>query len=381
MAEETDQEKDLPASEQKIRKAREEGNLPRSRELAGGVVLLAGVGLLYSMGSELVGQSEKLMRQGLVLERAHAFDSKYMGLKWVSMLQESLFILVPLFLVVVVAAVLANVAVGGYNWSTKPLEPAFSKLNPIKGLKNIFSVNGLAELFKGILKTVVLGGVGYLLLMQDLGEFTQLSAMPLEHAMAEIARITIKDSLILAIVFLLLVSIDVPYQLWRYYKGLRMNFEELKRESKESDGDPHLKGKIRSMQREAARRRMMASVPNADVIVTNPTHYSVALKYDKQGNGAPRVVAKGIGPLALKIREVAREHKVFLVEVPPLARALYSNVDLEQEIPATLYTAVAKLLAYVYALAEGKGHMVEVPGQADIPRGMDPGASAESNTI
>jgi len=243
-------------------------------------------------------------------------------------------------------------------------------------LKNIFSVNGLAELVKAILKTVVLGGVGYLLLMQDLGEFTQLSAMPLEHGMAETARITIKDALILAIAFLLIVSIDVPYQLWRYYKGLRMNLEELKRESKESEGDPHLKGKIKSMQREAARRRMMASVPNADVIVTNPTHYSVALKYDKDGKGAPRVVAKGIGPLALKIREVARDNKVPLVEAPPLARALYSNVELEQEIPGALYTAVAKLLAYVYALAEGKGHMVEVPGEADIPKGMDPGPAA-----
>lgn len=376
MAEETDQEKDLPASEQKIRKSREEGNLPRSKELAGGVVLLAGVALLYTMGGELVGQSEKLMRQGLTLERAHAFDTKYMGLQWVSLLQESLVILVPLFMVVVVAAIAANVALGGFNWSTKPLEPKFSKLNPIKGLKNIFSVNGLAELVKAILKTIVLGGVGYLLLMQDLGEFTQLSAMPLEHGMAETARITIKDALILAVSFFLIVSIDVPYQLWRYYKGLRMNLEELKRESKESDGDPHLKGKIKSMQREAARRRMMASVPNADVIVTNPTHYSVALKYDKDGKGAPRVVAKGIGPLALKIREVAKENKVPMVEAPPLARALYSNVELEQEIPGALYTAVAKLLAYVYALAEGRAHLVEVPGDADIPKGMDPGPAA-----
>lgn len=376
MAEETDQEKDLPASEQKIRKSREEGNLPRSKELAGGVVLLAGVALLYTMGSDLVAQSEKLMREGLTLDRAQAFDAKHMGLKWVFMLEESLLILVPLFLVVVVAAVLANVLVGGFNWSTKPLEPKFSKLNPIKGLKNIFSVNGLAELVKAILKTVVLGGVGYLLIMQDLGEFSQLSAMPLEVGMAETARITIKDALILALAFLLVVSIDVPYQLWKYYKDLRMNLEELKRESKESDGDPHLKGKIKAMQREAARKRMMASVPNADVIVTNPTHYSVAIKYDKQGNGAPRVVAKGIGPLALKIREVAAASKVPTIEAPPLARALYSNVELEQEIPAALYTAVAKLLAYVYALAEGKAHQAEMPNEADVPKGMDPGAMA-----
>jgi flagellar biosynthetic protein FlhB len=373
LSEDTDQEKDLPASEQKIRKAREDGNLPRSRELGGGVVLLAGVALLYTMGNQLVSQSEKLLREGLTLDRAQAFDTKHMGLKWVFMLQESLVILLPLFLVVVMAAIFSNVALGGFNWSTKPLEPKLSKLNPIKGLKNIFSTNGFAELVKAILKTIILGGVGYLLLMQDLGEFTQLSAMPLEHGMAETARITIKDTLILSVAFLLIVFLDVPYQLWRYYKELRMDFEELKRESKESDGDPHLKGKIRSMQREAARRRMMASVPKADVIVTNPTHYSVALKYDKVGRDAPRVVAKGIGPLALKIRELANEHQVPIVEVPPLARALYAQVELEQEIPAALYTAVAKLLAYVYALAEGKGHLAEVPSETDIPKGMDPG--------
>ncbi|HEX4843949.1 MAG TPA: flagellar biosynthesis protein FlhB [Limnobacter sp.] len=376
MAEDTDQEKDLPASEQKIRKAREEGNVPRSRELGGGVVLLAGVSLLYVMGTELVSQSEKLLRQGLILEREQAFDTKHMGLKWVSMLQESLFILVPLFLVVFVAAIVANVSVGGLNWSSKALEPKFSKLNPITGLKNIFSVNGLAELVKAILKSVLLGGVGYLLIMQDLGAFAQLSAMPLEQAMAETARITIKDALILALVFMLIVAMDVPYQLWRYYKGLRMNLEELKRESKESEGDPHLKGKIKSMQREAARRRMMASVPKADVIVTNPTHYSVALQYDKQGKGAPKVVAKGLGPLALKIREVGKASGVPMVEAPPLARALYANVDLEQEIPSALYTAVAKLLAYVYALAEGRAHLLEVPGEKDIPAGMDPGVKS-----
>lgn len=377
MAEDSDQEKELPASEQRIRKAREEGNVPRSKELGGGVVLLVGVALLYMLGNDLVSRSEKLLREGLQLDRNAAFDPKQMAVKWMSMLEESLYILVPLFLAVFVAAILANVLIGGLNWSTKPLEPKFSKLNPISGLKNIFSSNGLAELVKAILKTIVLGGVGYLLIQQDLAEFAVLSAMPLEHAMAETARITIKDALILAIAFLLIVAIDVPYQLWKYYKGLRMSLEELKREAKESEGDPHLKGKIKQMQREAARKRMMASVPNADVIVTNPTHYSVALKYDKAGKNAPQVLAKGIGPLALKIREVAKEHKVPLVEAPPLARALYANVELEQEIPSTLYTAVAKLLAYVYALAEGNAHLLQVPDASDVPAGMDPGVEPD----
>ncbi|MCQ8897377.1 flagellar biosynthesis protein FlhB [Limnobacter humi] len=375
MAEESDQEKELPASEQKIRKAREEGNVPRSRELGGGVVLLVGVALLYSLGTDLLSQSEKLLRAGLTLDRTQAFDTKAMGLKWIGMMQDSLVILIPLFLAVFVSAIVANLVVGGLNWSTKPLEPKLSKLNPVSGLKNIFSTNGLVELLKAVLKAVVLGGVGYLLIQADMPEFAQLSAMPLEHAMAETARIAVKDALILACVYMGIVAIDVPYQLWKYYKGLRMNLEELKREAKESEGDPHLKGRIKQMQREAARKRMMASVPKADVIVTNPTHYSVALKYDKQGNGAPRVLAKGIGPLALRIREVGKEARIPLVEAPPLARALYAHVELEQEIPASLYTAVAKLLAYVYALAEGRAHLLQVPDSADIPAGLDPGVS------
>ncbi|WP_288107143.1 flagellar biosynthesis protein FlhB [Limnobacter sp.] len=376
MAQEDDQERELPASEQKIRKAREEGNVPRSRELGGGLVLLSGIALLYVMGSELVSQSEKLLRFGLTVDRAQAFDTKHMGIKWVAMLQDSLLILLPLFLIVVVAAIGANVALGGFNWSTKPLEPKFSKLNPITGLKNIFSINGLAELFKAILKSVALGGVGYLLIKKDMPEFTQLGAMPLDAAMTETARIAMKDALILAAVYMVIVAMDVPYQLWRYYKGLRMNLEELKRESKESEGDPHLKAKVRSLQREAARKRMMASVPTADVVVTNPTHYAVALKYKKDGSGAPQVVAKGMGEVAAKIRELARENKVPLVEAPPLARALYANVELEREIPAALYTAVAKLLAYVYALADGMQHKVDLPTDKDIPQGLDPGAGA-----
>lgn len=337
-------------------------------------MLLSGIALLYIMGSELVSQSEKLLRFGLTVDRVQAFDTKHMGLKWVAMLQDSLLILLPLFLIVVVAAIGANVALGGFNWSTKPLEPKFSKLNPITGLKNIFSINGLAELFKAILKSVALGGVGYLLIKKDMPEFTQLGNMPLDMAMAETARIAMKDALILAAVYMLIVAMDVPYQLWRYYKGLRMNLEELKRESKESEGDPHLKAKVRSMQREAARKRMMASVPTADVVVTNPTHYAVALKYKKDGSGAPQVVAKGMGEVAAKIRELARENKVPLVEAPPLARALYANVELEREIPAALYTAVAKLLAYVYALADGLQYKVELPTDKDIPQGLDPGA-------
>ncbi|NJM32652.1 MAG: flagellar biosynthesis protein FlhB [Limnobacter sp.] len=287
MAQEDDQERDLAASEQKIRKAREDGNVPRSRELAGGVVLLGGISLMYLSGSHLIGEYEGLLRAGLTLDRQQAFDTKSMGIAWIDMLQHSFIILLPLFVMVYVAAILANVGIGGLNWSTKPLEPKFSKLNPLKGLKNMFSVHGLAELVKAILKTVVLGIAGYFLLMSDIDKFPQLGAKPLEAGMIQTARIVIYDALILSVVYLFVVALDVPYQLWKYYKELRMNLEELKRESKESEGDPHLKGKIRAMQREAARKRMMAAVPTADVVVTNPTELAIAIRYDYQTMAAP----------------------------------------------------------------------------------------------
>lgn len=372
MAQQDDQERDLPATEQKIRKAREDGNVPRSRELAGGVVLISGVALLFMTGEAFVLAAKDLLSNSLVLERQHAFDTKYMGLQFVALLQSSLYMLVPLFFVVYAAAFFANVIIGGLNWSVKPLAPKFSKLNPIKGFKNIFSVHGLAELFKAVLKSVALGTTGYILLMQDIDKFSALAAMPLNHAMSSLAEVVIFDALILAIVFFLIVLVDVPYQLWKYYKELRMNFEEIKRESKDSEGDPYLKGKIRSIQREAARKRMMASVPTADVVVTNPTHYSVALQYTQNGQGAPKVLAKGSGKTALRIREIAAENNVPQVEAPPLARALFAHVELEQEIPQALYTAVAKVLAFVYAMAQGNCEFVALPTAKDIPAGLDP---------
>ncbi len=379
MAEESDQEKELPASERRIQQAREEGNIPRSRELAGGVILLGSIGMLYATSDELIGHSSGLMRSGLTLSREQAFDSKWMGLQWADLLTQSMWILVPLFALVVVLGIGSNVAVGGFIFTGSKISPDFTKINPVKGLSNMFSSNGMAELLKAILKTAVLAYFGYLIIKGHLAEFGQMLALPLETSIARAGQITMKDALELSSIFLLLVSVDVPYQLWRYYHGMRMSLEELKREAKESDGDPHVKGRIRMLQREAARKRMMTAIPTADVVVTNPTHFSVALSY-KDGTGAPKVVAKGRGEIALKIREIAKQHKVPLIEMPPLARALYTHVELEQEIPGALYTAVAKVLAYVFALANSQAHLVNLPEADDIPAGMDPGPVADGNS-
>jgi flagellar biosynthetic protein FlhB len=373
VAEEQELEKELPASERRLQQAREEGNIPRSRELAGGTILLGAVLILMAMSTPLVLKSQDIMRHGLILSREDAFDPFRMLNQFASMLFDSLLILLPVLAIAVVAAILSNVAIGGLIISGKGLTPDFSRLNPMKGLGNIFSVNGLFELLKAILKACVLGYVGYVLISRHADTYIAMAAMPLGESLNESASLTLFDAVVFASAFFLLVAIDVPYQLWKYYKQLRMSIQDVKKEAKDSEGDPHIKARVRALQREAARKRMMAAVPTADVVVTNPTHFSVALKYDQKKGGIPRVIAKGADDVAFKIRQIARENKVPVLEVPALARALYKHVELDREIPSTLYTVVAKLLAYVYSLAAGQGHLVQAPTESDVPPDMDPG--------
>lgn len=372
-----DVEKELPASEQKIRKAREEGQVPRSRELSGGVVMLVASLMLYALGEQLAGQARFLLTQALTLSRNEMFDSAFLSIRLTRLLLDSLWILLPLFAAVIVSALLSTTAVGGFNWSSKSLEPKLSKLNPIQGFKNMFSVTTLMELFKAIVKSFLLVGAGMWLLYLDFAELVRLSAMPIEKSILIVSDKIVWYTLTLSLVFFVVVLIDVPFQYWRYFKGLRMNLQELKKELKESEGDPYLKARIRSIQREMARSRMMQAVPTADVIVTNPTHFSVALSYKQGSSAAPKVVAKGRGEVALKIRELARAHQVPIVEVPALARALHQHGELEREIPAALFAVVAKLLAYLYALSDGI-YTADFPSDSDVPEGMDPGVPPEA---
>lgn len=370
------QEKDLPASERKIQKSREDGDIARSREFSGALVALATVASLFLFGAFTAEALIEMFKNLLTLDRSDAFDSKAMPAGFVDALMDSLVAIAPLMLIAMIAAIAGGVTIGGFNFSMKAVEPKLSKLNPIKGLKNIFSVNSLAELGKGILKVVLIGGVGFFLVIQDIGSYSALSSMSLKEGIAKSVNMILFDTLILAGIYMLIGAIDAPYQLWRHAKKLRMSLEELKKENKETEGDPHLKGRIRAAQREMAKRRMMASVPGADVIVTNPTHFAVAIKYEKEIGTAPKVVAKGLDEVAHKIKEIAREAGVSIVEAPPLARALYKNVEIDQEIPDNLFKAVAKVLAYVYALSKGEAPKVDLPTQEDIPEGMDPGVKA-----
>ncbi|HEX4844317.1 MAG TPA: flagellar biosynthesis protein FlhB [Limnobacter sp.] len=377
MSEDNDVERELPATQRKIEKAREEGNIPRSKDFSGAIVVLVGLACLYVFSGFFVDQNKTLMKQALTLSTADAKDPARMGAAFADLLLHSLLIISPYLLLVLVAAVLGTIAVGGSIFVTKNIQPKFSKLNPIKGLKNMFSANAMFEFAKAMLKVVVIGALAVILIWSHVEDFPRMMTIPLPNAIELAADFAIRDALILTLVFAIVVSVDAPYQVFRYLKQLRMNIEEVRREQKETDGDPHVKARVRQIQREMSRKRMMAAVPMADVIVTNPTHYAVALTY-KDGRGAPRVVAKGVDLIAQQIRELARQHNIAQIEAPPLARALYKHVDLEREIPPSLYAAVAKLLAYLYTMERGQIDEAVFPTERDIPDGMDPGPSDAS---
>lgn len=380
MAEENQDDKTEAPSPRRLAQAKEEGQVPQSRELSTFFVTVTGVATLWMLGGWIATRLASVVRNGFAFDRAAAFDTVLMLDLLRSQLGGALLTLMPLFLALLIAAVAAPIALGGFNLAPKALGFKFSRMNPLQGLTRMFSTHGLMEMFKAMLKSALVGGIGAYVLWSNKEQLFHLMVEPLETGMRDFLQTVAFAALMIVSSLGLLALLDVPFQLWQYNKKLRMTKEEVKREGKEQEGDPHVKGRIRGLQREMARRRMMAQVPQADVVVTNPTHFSVALKYDADKMGAPIVVAKARGEGALKIREIAREHGVPLLEAPPLARALYRHCELEQAIPATLYTAVAEVMAYVYQLdhwmKEG-GPPPQAPLDLPVPAGMDPGAPDE----
>ena len=380
MAEESDLEKTEAPSPRRLEQAREEGQVPQSRELSTFLVTVTGAATLLLLGNWMAIRVSGLLRDGFAFDRRAAFDENVMLDMLERMLSGALLTLMPLFFALLIAAVAAPLLLGGLVFAPKALGPNFGRLNPVQGIARMFSVHGLAEMVKAILKSLLVGGVGSLVLWLNMDHLFDLMVEPLEIGMADFSDTVAFAALLIVLSLGLLALMDVPFQLWQYHKKLRMTKEEVKREGKEQEGDPMVKGRIRAMQREMARRRMMSEVPKADVVVTNPTHFSVALKYDAEKMGAPVVVAKGRGELALKIRELAKEHGVPMLEAPPLARALYKHCELEQSIPAALYTAVAEVMAYVYQLdawMKSGGLPPVAPTALPVPAGMDPGAPEE----
>jgi len=375
MAEESDQEKTEPASQQRLEKARDEGQVVQSRELGTFVVLILGGATLWTMASGLGQTLSHIMRDSLQFNPGIARDTSHVMAQLSSLFFEAALALSPFLAVVVVATLASPLLLRGWMFSAKAFAPKFNRLNPFSGIKRMFSSQGLIELVKALAKAGLLGGVAVWLIWSNVGAIFSLSLESPSVAIQHMGDLIGKVFLLVSATMIFVVVIDLPYQLWSHFKKLRMSKEEVRRENKESEGDPHLKAHIRAQQREVARRRMMSEIPTADVVVTNPTHYAVALKYSEGKMGAPRVVAKGADAVAARIRELAAEHGVPLLEAPPLARALFRHTELGDEIPAKLYAAVAEVLAYVFQLRHFQqvgGAYPNVPTSLPVPPELDP---------
>lgn len=346
------QEKTEEPTAKKIKDAREEGQVARSRELNTLVMLLvSGFGFL-SLGEYMISGLLDSLYRFLSLDRGDIFsEGRLMQYLWEA-INDVMVYFVPLAALLVVAAIASSIALSGWAFSTKALVPKLNRMDPIKGLKRIFAWRGMVELLKSLAKFVIVSSVGYLLLINMLDNFLGLGAKDLGVALTELGRDLVWIFILLSSTLIVVALLDVPFQLWDYKRQLKMTRQEVKDENKESEGNPELKGKQRSIQREAAIKRMMDALPQADVVVTNPTHFAVALKYDQDSMVAPRVVAKGADLVAQRIKQVAGQHEIPVLETPMLARALYYSTDLNREIPAGLYLAVAQVLAYVYQLQQ-----------------------------
>jgi flagellar biosynthetic protein FlhB len=361
MAEESDLEKTEPASERRLEKAREEGNVARSRELTTLVMLSTAIGGLWFSAESLGSTLGAALRRGLQFERGIAYEPQQMLARTAWMAMQTLLAMAPLFAMMVVAAVVAPMMLGGWLLSGKAVSPNFGKLDPLAGIARMFSTQSLAELVKALAKSLLIGGVAYLVIMDDLEHVMALLGQPESTALPHTIMLVGRSCALIAAALVLVALVDVPWQLWSYYKRLRMSREDVRQEHKESEGDPHIKAQIRRQQQAIAKRRMMAEVPKADIVVTNPTHFAVALKYVDGDMRAPRVVAKGTDLVAERIREIAADNKVAILEAPPLTRALYKHTRLGDEIPSGLYTAVAEVLAWVYQLKRWKSEGGEAP--------------------
>ncbi|MEG0884216.1 MAG: flagellar biosynthesis protein FlhB [Janthinobacterium sp.] len=375
MSEDSDAEKTEAASPKRLEQAREEGDVPRSREVATFTVLMASGCCLWFAGDAIVRRLTAVMVSGLTLDREQILNPDAMMLRIGYDVGSVLLTCLPYALAIMLVALASPVLVGGWLFSSKAFTPNFGKLNPIRGLGNMFSKNALVELLKAIAKTLVVGVVAWMVMQHQKDAVLGLSVESLRSGSAHLISLLITAFLLIVGALGLIAAIDGPYQMWHYANKMKMSLQEVKQESKESDGNPQIKAKIRQMQHEMSRRRMMADVPTADVVVTNPTHYAVALKYGENSRGAPQVVAKGVDEVAAKIRELAGEHKVAILEAPALARALYKHTDIGDEIPEALYGAVAEVLAYVFQLrsyGNGHGERPDKPKKLDVPPELDP---------
>jgi flagellar biosynthesis protein FlhB len=366
--EEGEEKTERPTSK-RVRDARKKGDVPRSRELDTTVMLLAASGGLLLLGGGIGQKLMHMMAADFRIDRKVIFDNDAILSAFGGSLIDMLWLLAPFLVVTVIAALATPTIMGGWNVSFEKLTPNFGKLNPVSGMKRFVSVSGLAELVKGVGKVILIGGMGWLMINHRLPEVMGLGNQDVGSALVETFQLLGWVFLALSAATIPLAAVDAPFQLWSYHRKLRMTKQEIKEEGKETEGSPETKSRVRRIQQEQAMRRMMSEIPKADVVVTNPTHFAVALRYDEEGMRAPKVVAKGADMVAAQIRAIAKEHQVPMFAAPPLARALYFNCQLDREIPAGLYLAVAQVLAYVYQLraAIHGGYPEPPPPAPEVP--------------
>ena len=366
----TDQERTEQPTGKRLQQAREKGQIARSKELGTASVLLAAVFGLLMVKESLAGAMVKILTMGFTLDRDQAFDPNAMGAMVPALLRELLHPLGLLFMLVAIAAFVGNTLMGGMNFSSEAMLPKWSKLSPLNGLKRMFGVQSLVELIKSIAKVVFITLFAWLMLSSQFNHLLTLSLEGYPGGIIDALDLLLWMLIILCCALIPIVAIDVPFQQWNHMRQLKMTKQEVKDEFKDSEGKPEVKGRIRRLQMEMAMRRMMGDVPKADVVITNPTHYSVALKYDTAKPGAaPKVVAKGTDEIAMKIREIAREYEIPIMPSPGLTRAIFHSTEIGHEIPEGLFAAVAQVLAYVYQLKKfrrGRGRRPN-PLAKDLP--------------
>ncbi len=370
MAEDTGQDKTEEPTEKRLTDARKKGQVPRSRELNTFVALMTGSLMLLFTGESISTGLAKLMQQQFRLSREVILDPASPVIYFEQVLLDGILLIFPLVLPLVLVALLTPMMMGGWNFTTESMTPKFSKMNPFSGLKRMFGVQGIVGLIQSIVKIALVFLVAASLFDFYFDQFMGLSFLSLTNGIYKAADIILFSFLVLSSSLILIVAIDVPYQLWNNKRKLKMTKQEIKDESKEQEGNPEVKGQIRRKQMEMAQQRMMDEVPKADVIVTNPAHFAVALKYDPLGTGAPIMLAKGVELIAAQIRNIAMAADIPLVAAPPLARALFYSTEIDEEIPQGLFLAVAQILAYVFQLktaGENGGEKPFPPQDLKVP--------------
>lgn len=374
MSEESDVEKTEEPTPTKLAKAREEGQVPRSKELTSLLMLLIGWMLIMLGGSHLAGKLSLLLHNGLTFDRLVMLDSKLMLLRAGELFSMAVFSVLPILVGLFITGITSPMLLGGLNISGKSIKVDLKRLNPLSGFKRMFSTQVVSELLKSVLKVILVGCAAAVYLLANKSHMIQLIYEPVAMGLKDMRSLISGCLLVVILALIPLVGYDVFYQIMSNLKKLRMSRQEIRDEYKQQEGDPHVKGRIKQLQRNAARQRMMEDIPKADVIVNNPTHYSIALCYKEDGTGAPLMLAKGAGDIALRIREEAAKYNIPMLEAPPLARALYRHCEIGEQIPTELYGAVAEVLAWVYGVRrwkKGSGILPKKPENLPVPAALD----------